>query len=190
MSPAVSTAFPADGFDASWADVGAGRTEHLSLRWDNEAWTAAVTLDLEQVEFVVRLSPLWQVRQLLLFRDLKQPDLWLGTDGRGHWGEINGVHRPELEGATDIAVVRDGAWLSAFVHAIPVRRASVEVGGSFDTRVLEIDVETLGVEPVPRTYRRVDPASWEVVHAGVVTRVVVDDYGLPTEVSGSFVRRS
>ena len=43
------------------------------------------------------------MRQFLLFRDLDDPDLWLGTDGAGRWGEINGAHRPELDGCIDIA---------------------------------------------------------------------------------------
>ena len=61
-------------------------------------------------------SPLWQVRQFLLFRDMEQPDLWLGTDGHGRWGELNAAHRPELDGALDVTIAG-----SPFVHSIPIR---------------------------------------------------------------------
>ena len=36
----------------------------------------------------------------------------LGTDGRGRWGEVNGAHRPELDGATDVALVRDARFFA------------------------------------------------------------------------------
>lgn len=188
VSSSVNSAFPPDGFTASWSAFESDHGEHLSLQWDNEAWTASVRLDGERVEFVIRLSPLWQVRQFLLFRDLEEPDLWLGTDGRGAWGEINGAHRRELRGATDLTVARDGASLSAFVHTIPIRRIPVDVGGSFDARVVEVDVETLAVELVLRTYRRVDTAVWEVAQHGRVTELTVDEFALATEVGGSYVR--
>ena len=188
MTLTPHTALPADGFSASWAASEGGGNEHLTLRWDNEAWTASIRLECERVELVVRLSPLWQVRQCLLFRDLDEPDLWLGTDGHGRWGELNGTHRPELDGAADVAAVRDGRALSAFVHAIPIRRLVVDVGGSFDTRLLEVDVETLAVERTLRTYRRVEPDAFQVAEDGDVTTVIIDRYGLPTDVGGSFRR--
>ncbi len=182
------TSFPADGFTACWATWDGDDAEQLTLRWENEAWTAASTIVRDRVECIVRLSPLWQVRQLLLFRDLPEPDLWLGTDGHGHWGEINGAHRRELEGAIDVAVVSGGGACGAFEHTIPIRRLPIDVGGSFDTRVLELDVETLAVESELRTYRKLAPGRWEVARAGVVTDVSVDEYGLPIEIAGRFRR--
>lgn len=188
MSSPANTAFPPDGFTASWTAFESDHGEHLTLQWDNEAWTASVRLDRARVEFVIRVSPMWQVRQFLLFRDLDEPDLWLGTDGRGRWGELNGAHRRELDGATDLAVTRDGASLSAFVHTIPIRRIPVDVGGSFDARVIEVDVETLGVESVLRTYRRVGLGNWEVTQDGDVTELHVDEFALPTDVGGRYTR--
>ena len=184
------TAFPADGFTAAWATAGGDEAgeERVTLRWENEAWTAATSLTRERVEVVLRLSPLWQVRQVLLFRDLDEPDLWLGTDGHGHWGEINGAHRTELDGAVDVTVATAGRAISAFVHTVPVRRLPVDVGGSFDARAVEIDVETLGLEPVLRTYRRVDLTAWEVSRHDGVVAFDVDEYGLPVDADGHFRR--
>ena len=188
MTATAHTAFPADGFTATWATWDGEHTEQLALRWENEAWTASSTVARERFEYIVRLSPLWQARQLLLFRDLDEPDLWLGTDGHGHWGEMNGAHRHDLEGAIDVTVVRDGQPCSAFEHAAPIRRLPIDVGGSFDTRVIEVDVETLGIEPVLRTYRKLATGLWEVAQGGTATEVRVDEFGLPLHVEGRFRR--
>lgn len=188
VSTTAHRAFPADGFSASWSAIESDHGEHLRLDWENEAWTAAARIDHDDVEIVVRLSPLWRVRQCLLFRDLDEPDLWLGTDGRGHWGEVNGVHRHELDGATDVALVRDGVPRGVFAHLPPLRRLPVDVGGSFDVRVLAIDVETLAVDLALRTYRRVAEARWEVAEGGEVTEVTVDEYGLAVDVGSRLVR--
>ena len=57
------------------------------------------------------------MRQLLLFRDLDEPDLWLATDGHNRWGEMNGAHRPELDGCADIELS-----CSPFPATLPIRR--------------------------------------------------------------------
>ena len=112
------TASPPAGSTSTATDA-----EQLSLNWDNEAWTANVHIERERIDYVIRLSPLWQVRQFMLFRDLEQPDLWLGTDGHGRWGELNGAHRPELDGALDVTIAG-----SPFVHSIPIRRLPLVIG--------------------------------------------------------------
>ena len=96
------TAFPADGYTARWQTWDDEHIETLTLRWENEGWTASGEVGRERIHYVIRLSPTWQVRQFLLFRDLDEPDLWLATDGHARWGEMNGAHRPELDGCHDI----------------------------------------------------------------------------------------
>ena len=54
--------------------------EVTEFRWENEGWTISGQVARERVQYVVRLSASWQVRQFLLFRDLEDPDLWLATD--------------------------------------------------------------------------------------------------------------
>src|SRR4029079_16859874 len=132
--------FSADGYSAGWVGIDDGRAEQLSLNWDNEAWTASVHVEHERIDYVVRVSPLWQIRQFLLFRDMEQPDLWLGTDGHGRWGELNGAHRPELDGALDITIAG-----SPFVHSITIRRLPLSVGDDAALIMLAIDPETLAV---------------------------------------------
>ena len=91
--------------------------EVLTLRWENEGWTASGEVGRERIHYVIRLSPTWQVRQFLLFRDLDDPDLWLATDGHARWGEMNGAHRPELDGCHDIDLA-----CTPFTNTLPIRR--------------------------------------------------------------------
>ena len=149
---AIHTAFPADGYTRQVADVGRRRTiEELTLRWENEAWTASGEVGREQVQYVMRLSPTWQVRQFLLFRDLDEPDLWLATDGHARWGEMNGAHRPELDGCHDIDLA-----CTPFTNTLPIRRLPLHVGDSAELAVITVDVETLAVAPTVKRYHHVD----------------------------------
>jgi uncharacterized protein len=175
--------FSSDGFDASWTSIGDGRSEQVALRWDNEAWTATVHVERGRFDYVVRLSPMWQVRQFLLFRDLDEPDLWLGTNGHGRWGEINGAHRPELDGAFDVTIAG-----SPFVDAIPIRRQQLTVGTRFESMVLEVDPDTLGVTRRTRAYHRLDDRRWLVDDEHSQVEFEVDQFGLPGDV-GDFVRQ-
>lgn len=176
-------AFPADGFTARWTTWDGEHTEALSLRWENEAWTAAGRVGREAVEYVVRLSPLWQVRQFLLFRDLPEPDLWLGTDGQGRWGEMNGAHRPELDGAHDISLD-----VTPFTLSLPIRRLPLHVGDAFELQVLAVDVETLAVEPITVSYHRTGERAWRIGRGAVHLDLDVDEYGLVLDVDGAFRR--
>jgi hypothetical protein len=175
--------FSADGYSAGWVGIDDGRAEQLSLNWDNEAWTASVHVEHERIDYVVRVSPLWQIRQFLLFRDMEQPDLWLGTDGHGRWGELNGAHRPELDGALDITIAG-----SPFVHSIPIRRLPLSVGDDAELLVLAIDPETLAVERVSRKYVRLAERRWLVDDHIATIEFDVDEYGIPTDV-GEVLRR-
>jgi hypothetical protein len=183
LGVAEHRSFSADGFDAGWVDVNGGHAEHLSLNWDNEAWTANVHVERERIDYVVRVSPLWHVRQFLLFRDMEQPDLWLGTDGHGRWGELNGAHRPELDGARDVTIAG-----SPFVHSIPIRRLPLLVGDEAELIILAIDAETLAVERRQRKYVRLAERRWLVDDRTSTIEFDVDDYGIPTDI-GDELRR-
>ncbi len=172
-------AFPADGFEARWVTWDDGHADRVSLRWENEAWTATGRLGREDVEYVLRISPLWQVRQLLLFRDLEDPDLWLGTDGRGRWGEVNGAHRPELDGAVDVHVAA-----AAFSHSPPIRRLDLPEGGAAELTVLTVDVDTLAVAPLRTVYARTGGRRWRVAGDSGTIEFDVDEYGLPLDIEG------
>ena len=175
--------FPADGFTARWRAWHGSAEEALTIDWENEAWTADGMVGSHDVRYVVRLSPLWQVRQFLLFRDLDDPDLWLGTDGHGRWGEVNGAHRVDLDGGIDIALP-----VTPFTHTMPIRRLALGVGQQSATVVLDIDVDTLGVVPVAVIYRRVAEHRYEVERDGTTITVDVDPYGVPLDVEPQFRR--
>jgi uncharacterized protein len=177
-------AFPADGYIARWQRWQHDGDETLSLRWENEGWTATGEVGHEAVTYVIRLSATWQVRQFLLFRDLDEPDLWLGTDGSGRWGELNGAHRPDLDGCVDIHLD-----CTPFTTTLPIRRLRLEEGDSVALTVAHVDVETLGVTPRDHIYVRTAHRRWQHIdEAGATTDFDVDEYGLVRDLPERFRR--
>ena len=179
------TAFPSDGYTARWRTWDHEHLETLTLRWENEGWTATGEVGREAVTYVLRLSATWQVRQFLLFRDLDEPDLWLGADGTGRWGEINGAHRHDLAGCTDVELS-----ITPFTTSVPIRRLGLAVGDGAEVTTALIDVETLGVIPAghhlervaARRFRRTDLVSGQAVEFNV------DEYGLVHDTPDAFRR--
>jgi hypothetical protein len=169
------TAFPADGYTVRWQTWDGTGDETVTLRWENEGWTALGEVSRERVSYVIRLSPTWKTRQFLLFRDQHEPDLWLGTDGNGHWGEMNGAHRTDLDGCTDIDL-----HVTPFTNSLPIRRLQLDSGDAADITAALVDVDTLGVIPVRQRYEHLPTGEWRKVHVptGVAVDFRVDPYGL------------
>jgi uncharacterized protein len=179
------TAFPADGYTVRWQTWEAEGDETVTLRWENEGWTAMGEVGREAVSYVLRLSAGWQVRQFLLFRDADEPDLWLGTDGSSRWGEVNGAHRPDLDGTVDIDL-----HITPFTNTLPIRRMQLDPGDSCEISVALIDVDTLGVIPVRQRYEHLAPGLWRKTHVktGVAFEFRVDEYGLVNDEPNLFRR--
>jgi len=183
------TAFPADGYTARWHTWNREGDEKLDLRWENEGWTATGEVGKEAVTYVIRLSASWQVRQFLLFRDLEEPDLWLGTEGGGRWGEMNGAHRPDIDSCIDIHLP-----CTPFSNTLPIRRLQLNVGDSAEVMSASIDVETLGVVRVSHRYRRLGARRFEhsiidpEATADVTTEFDIDEYGLVHDLPNRFRR--
>lgn len=186
----VLTAFPADGYIARWRTWDHEHVETLTLRWENEGWTATGDVGREAVTYVVRLSATWQIRQFLLFRDLDQPDLWLGNDGAGGWGEMNGARRLDLAGCTDLHLP-----CTPFSWSLPIRRLQLDVGRSADVVLAHVDVETLGVTRATVRYERAGPRRFVIdgdlidsTAGGGPLAIDVDEYGLVHDVVDEFRR--
>ena len=169
------TAFPSDGYTARWRTWDHDHLETLTLRWENEGWTATGEVGREAITYVIRLSATWQVRQFLLFRDLVEPDLWLGADGTGRWGEMNGAHRHDLAGCTDVELT-----VTPFTMSVPIRRLGLDVGDRAEVTAARIDVETLGITPVAQRYERLTTRRFRRtdLDSGGITEFDVDEYGL------------
>ncbi len=180
------TPFPSDGYTARWHTWDHQHLETLTLRWENEGWTATGEVGREAITYVLRLSAVWQVRQFLLFRDLDEPDLWLGADGTGRWGEMNGAHRHDLAGCSDVDLA-----VTPFTMSVPIRRLSLAVGHRADVTAAAIDVETLGIEPVVHRYERLAARRFRrtILDTGAVTEFDVDAYGLVHDAHDAFRRR-
>lgn len=178
-------AFSADGHRARWHRWDGSGEEELTLVWENEGWTASGLVTAERVQYVMRLSPAWHVRQFILFRDLDEPDLWLATDGAGRWGEMNGAHRLELDGCHDVSLD-----ITPFSQTIPVRRLPLHVGHTADITTVTVDVETLEVRPDHQRYTRAGERQWVFTHleTGDETAFEVDEHGLVLDQPGRFRR--
>lgn len=178
--------FSADGHDVHWATWDGQHGEHVSLRWENEAWTATGEVERERIQYVLRVAPTWRVRQLLLFRDLDEPDLWLATDGHSRWGEVNGAHRTELDGCIDVELP-----CSPFPVTVPIRRLPLVVGDAAEVPVVTVDVETLAVEPAGRRYERLGERHWRItdVSTGEANEFDVDAHGVVVDQPGRFRRQ-
>jgi hypothetical protein len=179
------TAFPSDGYTARWRTWDHEHLETLTLRWENEGWTATGEVGREAITYVLRLSATWQVRQFLLFRDLDEPDLWLGADGSGRWGEVNGAHRHDLAGCTDVDLPA-----TPFTNSIPIRRLGLEVGEHAEVTAAMVDVETLGVLPVRQRYDRLGLRrfGYTSLTSGYHTEFDIDEYGLVHDYPAEFRR--
>ena len=160
------TALPASGHSVRWATWDRVDAEVTDFRWENEGWTISGQVARDQVQYVVRLSASWQVRQFLLFRDLDEPDLWLATDGTARWGEMNGAHRPEFDGCYDIDLV-----CTPLTKSLPIRRFPLHVGDSADLPVVTVDVETLDVRAADAPIRAARHSSLEVRRRRQLRRV-------------------
>ncbi len=176
------------GHSVSWQTVNSAKQPHQStvaLRWENEGWTAEGTLGLDSAQFVLRLSAGWTVQQCLLFRDLEDPDLWLGTDSHGRWGEMNGAHRTELDGCTDIDFFN-----TPFTNCIPIRRLPLLVGHSATISVAVIDIETLGITKQTQQYTKISPNTWRYFSVALNREVEanVDEFGFILDEPDRFQR--
>jgi uncharacterized protein len=179
------TALPASGHTARWSTWDGHDVEVTDFRWENEAWTISGQVARERIQYVLRLSASWQVRQFLLFRDLDEPDLWLATDGTARWGEMNGAHRSELDGCYDIDLA-----CTPLTQSLPIRRLPLHVGDSAELPVVTIDVETLEVRPVTHRYLRLDTHRWAFEHDDQSVEFEVDQHGLLVDYPQQFRRLS
>jgi hypothetical protein len=177
--------FSSDGHRVRWATWTGDGEETTTLRWENEAWTVSGVVSRERVEYVLRISPSWQVRQFLLFRDLEEPDLWLATDGSGRWGEMNGAHRTELDGCYDVDLA-----CTPFTNVLPIRRLGLEIGHGTELPVVYVDPDTLGVHRALQRYHRLAARRWryESVASGYSVEFEVDEHGLVIDYPGAFRR--
>ena len=179
------TALPASGHVARWTTWDGSDDEVTDFRWENEGWTISGLVSRERVQYVLRLSASWQVRQFLLFRDLDDPDLWLATDGTARWGEMNGARRIELDGCYDIDLP-----CTPFTSTLPIRRLTLQVGDDVELPVVGVDVETLEARAVIHRYMRLGTHRWAFARDDDSVEFDVDKHGLVIDYPGMFRRIS
>jgi len=159
--------------------------EELSIAFENEGWTVEGLVSGIDVHYVIRLSAMWRVQQMLLFRDLDEPDLWLANDGGGRWGEVNGSQRRELGGCEDVDIS-----CSAFTGVLAIRRLDLVVGGMKSVDSIVVDPDSLAITRTRITYSKRSTRSWSIVRDdnSSPTQFDVDAFGLPLDIPGGFTR--
>jgi uncharacterized protein len=176
--------FDLGGTTVRWSTWDGAHHEDLMVRWENRAWTVEGRVGRERVHYVLRISPAWQVHQLLLFRDLDEPDLWLATDGAGRWGEVGGATRDDLAGCSDLLLA-----CTPFTLTPPLQRLALSVGEAVDVLAAVVDVETLGVVPRWHRFKRCDEHRWRIGPDGdEPVEVDVDRHGLVLDVPQRYRR--
>jgi len=181
----IYRALPSDGLDVVWGSP-AGETT-AEFRWENEGWTINCMLGPQRSQVVMRVGAQWHIQQVILFRDLEQPDLWLATDGAGRWGEVNGAHRTDLDGCRLVAVVG-----TPITHCIAMRQLPLQVGHGAEVKAAVIDTETLSVVPRTLVFERLGERFWRYTTLeapDVLVEVRVDEYGLVESEEGGYERR-
>jgi hypothetical protein len=170
---------------AEWISLDGTTHEKLNIRWEGGGWTADGVITGLDVQYAIRVDRFWKVRQFLLFRDLEEPDLWLASDGGGRWGEVNGAHRPDLDGCIDLDVLG-----TPFPNTLPIRRLGLHVGHAAEIQLARVDPETLDVVTIRRRYSRMSERWWrfEAVDGSHAGDVEVDDDGLVVDYPGHFQR--
>ena len=176
---------PLDGMSVEWTTEDGVGHETLTLRFENEAWTAEGLVRGADVQYVFRFTASWQLQQMLLFRDMDDPDLWLANDGRGRWGEVNGSERHDLGGCHDIDLL-----CSPFTRTMALRRLRLDVGESAGVETVTVDTETLAILRARIEYTRVDHHRWSVRRDDGLPAhdFEVDEFGLPLDLPGYFRR--
>jgi hypothetical protein len=159
---------------AEWSGWDGDGHEVLHLGWESGGWTADGVVTGADIHYVIRVDERWKLRQFLLFRDLPDPDLWLGVDPAGRWGEINGARRPELDGCTAVDLS-----CTPFTNTLPIRRLRIEVGDHADLKVARVDHDTLEVTAEQQRYTRLALDRWRYEDSsGFTADLEVDEHGL------------
>jgi hypothetical protein len=174
---------------AEWSGWDGDGHEALHLGWESGGWTAdgvvrGINAEDWGIHYVIRVDDRWKLRQFLLFRDLPDPDLWLGVDPAGRWGEISGARRPELDGcvAVDLAC-------TPFTNTLPIRRLRIEVGDTAELKIARVDHDTLEVTPEQQRYTRLALQRWRYEdESGFSAELEVDEHGLVQDYPGLFRR--
>lgn len=177
---------PRTDYIRRWETVDGSARELASIRFENGGYIAEGLIDTHKLQYVIRLDPDWHVRQFLLFRDMDEPDIWLGTDGGGTWGEMNGVVRHELEKCTDIDLA-----LSPLPNSLHLKRLShLKIGDHGLLTVAVIDCDSLELHRSVQRYTRLADRWWrhEGVGSGTSEEFGVDADGFVIDYPGMFRR--
>ena len=164
-----------------WSTWDGSGTQTLSLRYENEEWTADGHVDVPGVapdlQFAVRLDERWHAREFLVFRGGSEPELWLRSDGAGRWIDqrAESATRPEFDGCIDVDLV-----CTPFTNTLPIRRLALPVGESAELAVIWFDPDERVLLRDPQRYTRLAERRWrfDSLDSAFTAELEVDADGL------------
>jgi len=114
--------------------------------------------------------------------------LGLEADGEGHWRDVAGQARPDLDGCIDIDV-----WPTPFTNTFPIRRRPMAVGERREFVMAWVSAPELTVRPVRQGYTRL--ADRRYLHenldgSGFRAELPVDEDDIVLDYQGVFRRVS
>lgn len=145
------------------------------------------------ITYQVEVDAAWLTRRVAVEVTIGiQPpvQIRLEVDAARHW---RAERRPEpaapwvtlseLDGLADV----DLAFTPA-TNTLPLRRLRPDVGESVDVVAAWLRFPELVIEPLPQTYRRLDPHRYHYQSGDFIAEVTVDDHGLVVDYEGLWQR--
>lgn len=139
-----------------------------------------------RAQYDLRCDAAWRVREARVRAlDRDRPDLYLLSDGVGHWTNGDGAPRPELDGCVDVDLS-----ISPFTNTLPIRRLPLSVGASAELLVTYLDLPAGRVAPMRQRYtRRAESLyRYESLPGGFTAELPVDEDGLVRDYPGLWRR--
>jgi hypothetical protein len=130
-----------------------------------------------RVRYEILADAQWRVQSVYVHQETTPGtrDLWLLTDGDGHWTNHAGEHLPELDGCLDVDISE-----TPFTNTFSIRRLNLELNQSGEVRVAYLDIPSLTLSAKTHRYTCLDRYKqgaiyrFEVVGENYAARLTVD----------------
>jgi len=167
--------------------------EHLLL-WERAAESTVLTFDEAGRAFRLTYHLAWDAgwrlhtARLWVTTEAGSRSLGLEADGEGHWRDVAGQARPDLDGCIDIDV-----WPTPFTNTFPIRRRPMAVGERREFVMAWVSAPELTVRPVRQGYTRLADRRYfyeNLDGSGFRAELPVDEDDIVLDYQGVFRRVS
>lgn len=171
-----------------WRRIDLPGHELAHLEENDDGWTLRGTAMFlhesgpARLDYVVECDRVFATKSALILGEAgdRVVDLTIAVDESRRWA-LNGVACPEVEGCIDIDL-----GFSPSTNLLPIRRLTLEVGGSAAVNAAWLPFPALELQLLPQFYRRDGERTWQYESAGgrFARTIEVDDAGFVTDYPG------